>query len=280
MAPPTNRSAAFEPAPTPPDPAQLPLALMGGAYGNVSALRACIRDARARGAGTLAFLGDAIGCCGHSDETIDLVRSEFDVVVAGNHEQQAARGAETCACGYESEEDERISCLAFEYALESLDERNRRWLGTWPDRLRLTTPAGRILLCHGSPDRTNEFLYESELDDDRLARWLDAHEVSALACTHTGIPWTRRLGDGSVAVNCGAVGKPDHDGDPAVHYALIGGRKTERSAVIRRVEYDHRGWVRQLEDEGVDKVFLDPLRTGRWTCGVESLPPKERRRVV
>ena len=57
--------------------------------------------------------------------------------VAGNHEQQAASGAETCACGYDSEEDERISCMAFEYALESLSEANREWLGTWPDRDRL-----------------------------------------------------------------------------------------------------------------------------------------------
>ncbi len=31
----------------------------------------------------------------------------------------------------------------------------------------------------------------------------------------------RRLADGRFAVNCGVVGKPDHDGDPSVHYALI-----------------------------------------------------------
>lgn len=143
---------------------------MGGAYGNLPALRACLEDARIQRCETLAFIGDAIGCCGHSDETIALIREHFDVLVAGNHEQQAAAGAATCGCGYASEKDERISCRAFERALESLSEANRCWLGTWPDHLLLKTAFGRLLLCHGSPGRTNEFLYASELDDVRLTR--------------------------------------------------------------------------------------------------------------
>lgn len=256
------------------------IALMGGAYGNVPALEACIEDARAQGTDRLAFLGDAIGCCGHSDETIALIRSEFDVLVAGNHEQQAASGADTCACGYDSEEDERISCMAFEYALESLSEANREWLGTWPDRNRLETSAGDVLLCHGSPEQTNEFLYDSQVEDDRIAEWIEEYGCRAIACTHTGLPWVRRLYDGFLALNCGVTGKPDHDGDPAVHYALLETRSDHLEASIRSVYYEHEAWADQLEREGVEEVFVEPLRTGRWTCGVESLPREEKMRVA
>lgn len=160
--------------------------------------------------------------------------------------------------------------------LDSLSEANRQWVGTWLSTATVETEAGRVLLCHGSPDQTNEFLYASGLDDARLVRWLDDAWAEALVCTHTGLPWVRHLPDGRVAANCGAVGKPDHDGDPGVHYALLtcesgGGIGVE----IRRVSYDHAGWARRLHGEGVENVFVTPLETGIWTTGVASLPSAE-----
>jgi hypothetical protein len=49
------------------------LAAMGGAYGNLAALAACLDDAAAAGAEQRAFLGDAIGCCGHSAEVVAMI---------------------------------------------------------------------------------------------------------------------------------------------------------------------------------------------------------------
>lgn len=251
------------------------LALMGGAYGNVPALRACVERAELLGCDLLGFLGDATGCCGHSDEVLELIAGRFDVCIAGNHEQQAAAGAETCGCGYADPEDERLGCLAHQRAMSSLSEANRRWIGGWPDAAVLETPDGRVLLCHGSADRTNEFLYESRLDTGRVRGWLDAAGAVGMACTHTGLPWVRRVEGERLAVNCGVVGKPDHDGDPAVHFAVLEvGRRVE--AWIERVVYDAAGWAARLRAEGVDPVFIEPLVTGRWTTGVNSLPARER----
>ena len=213
------------------------IAAMGCAYGNLPALRACILDARHSGCDGLVFLGDASGCCGHSDETLAIIRQEFDVLVAGNHEQELANGSDHCGCGYTDPEDERLGCLAHQYALESASEDMRAWVAQWPDRVLLQTPHGNLLLCHGSPDQTNEFLYESEIDDERLAHWLDDNGTRGMMCTHTGLPWIRELSDGRFAINCGAVGKPDHDGDTAVHYAIIDMESGEHS--LRRVTYDH-----------------------------------------
>lgn len=247
-------------------------AAMGGVYGNVPALDACLADAQANGCDLRLFLGDAIGCCGHSDETVHRLRAQFEVAIAGNHEQQAAAGALTCGCGYASAEDERLSCLAFAYAMADLSSANRQWMGTLPDAAILQTSAGRILLCHGSPAQTNEFLYEATLDDERLNQWLDQFEAVAFICTHSGLPWVRPLEQGRLAINCGVVGKPDHDGDPAVHYALLDIHDSQLRATIQRVEYDHLSWANILEKEGVDPIFVEPLRTGWWTTGVASLP--------
>ena len=247
---------------------------MGGAYGNLAALAACLDDAAAAGADLRAFLGDAIGCCGHSEEVVAAVRAGFDVLVAGNHEQQAAAGALTCGCGYSSAEDEAISCEAFRLATEALGDGSRAWLGQWPERAIVELDGGRVLLCHGSPGHTSEFLYEHELDDLRLAAWLDHFDVRGFVCTHSGLPFIRRLRGGRFAVNCGAVGKADHDGDTAVHYAIVEPPQLE----IRRVVYDHDAWARRMEAAGIAPIFVEPVRTGVWTTGVASLPPSERHR--
>src|SRR5580692_12964484 len=85
------------------------LAVMGGAYGNLAALESCLADASTIGAGCKkAFIGDGIGCCGHSEEVMAMIRAGFDLFVAGNHEQQAVARSSSCGCGYSSHEDEKI----------------------------------------------------------------------------------------------------------------------------------------------------------------------------
>ncbi len=253
------------------------LAVMGGAYGNLAALDACLTDTSRTGAGLKAFIGDAIGCCGHSDQIVDMIRSGFDLFVAGNHEQQAVAGSKSCGCGYSSADDEKISCEAFELATEGLGDGSREWLSTWPNERIVELEGGSVLLCHGSPGYTSEFLYEAELDDLRLEAWLDRFGVRGFVCTHSGLPFVRRLADGRFAVNCGVVGKPDHDGDPAVHYALIDlPADGEPDLEIRRVSYDHEAWAHAMENAGIAPVFVEPVRTGLWTSGVASLPPAER----
>jgi arsenite methyltransferase len=254
------------------------IAFFGGVYGNVPGLSACLQHAAQQQSALNVFLGDATGCCGHSDKAIDLLVEQCDVFIAGNHEIQAAAGELMCGCGYESGEDEQLSCDAHAYAMHSLRADQQALIGTWPETGIVDTPHGRMLLCHGSPDRNNEFLYESQLDDARLEAWLDQHDCEVLACTHTGLPWVRYLPGGRVAFNAGVVGKPDHDGDTAVHYARLTWKRGHARVEIQRVQYDHTAWAAQLASEGVEEVYLSPLRTGWWTVGEASLPPVERAR--
>ncbi len=252
---------------------------MGGAYGNVPALEACLGHARARGCDAFAFLGDMTGCCGHSDEILALVRDNFPIIVAGNLEQQAHLGASDCACNYTDAADGRCSGAAHAYSLLSLNATNQAWLGTLPDLALVETRLGRLLLCHGSPAQTNEFLYESEVPDEQLIAWLEEADAVGMACTHTGLPWMLRVPGKRFALNCGVVGKPDHDADPAVHFAileLLPEIPLLERMQIERVEYDHSRWAHQIAHEGVEEIFVRPLVDGRWTVGLASLPQIER----
>jgi len=258
-------------------PAVTRLAVMGGSYGNVPALTACLAHAQQIGCDGFAFIGDATGCCGHSDETIQLIRNHFQFLVAGNYEQKAASNEEDCGCNYANDEDNLYGSIAHQWAMRTLSDANRAWLGTWPDLAILNTHGGKILLCHGSPTQTNEFLYESEIDESRFERWLDAFGASGFVCGHSGFPWIRSLGGQRFAMNCGVCGKPDHDHDAAVHYATVEWHPgSEPGLNLQRVEYDHLAWADQLDGEGVDDVFTIPVRNGVWTCGLQSMPATER----
>ncbi len=255
------------------------LALVGGAYGNVPALEACLAHACIAGCDAFAFLGDMTGCCGHSDEIIALVRANFSILVAGNLEQQAYAGETDCACNYTDAADGKCSGAAHAYSLRSLNAENQAWLGTLPEIALVETRMGRLLLCHGSPAQTNEFLYESTVEDANLENWLEESRAVGLICTHTGLPWTLPLRRDRFALNCGAIGKPDHDGDPAVHYAIVDLRddlRRRECLSIQRVSYDHVRWARQIAAEGVAEMFIRPLLDGKWTVGLASLPLAER----
>ncbi|MFS8082848.1 MAG: metallophosphoesterase family protein [Ginsengibacter sp.] len=251
------------------------IAAMGGAYGNLPALKACVADAKQNDCDGLFFLGDAIGFAGHSDETLEFIYANFDIFLAGNLESQAALGQASCACGYGAAEDEITGCRAFEWSLKSLSTQSIAKLSTLPMTSIVSTLAGKILLCHGSPDVQNEFLYESEIKDEQILNWLENYGVSGFICTHTGIPWIKKFADETFAINCGVTGKPDHDGDTSIHYAIVDCHNIFK-AEIRRVNYDFENLTKQLKAEGVEDIFIKPLKTGIWTCGVKSLPFDEQ----
>lgn len=249
-------------------------AVLGCAYGNRRALRACLADAVGMPA---VSCGDLLGFCGRSDLVCDLLRESFVAGIAGNHEREAAAGSDLCGCGFSDPVEERLSCLASAAQLDGLGADDQAMLAALPETLVVRGRGGSLLLAHGSPDRLNEFIFAQTLDRDRARRWLDAAGAEVLALAHSGLPWVVELGDGRLVVNCGSAGRPDHDGDPAVHYACV--RLLPRPEVeIRRVTYDHAAAAAELLAGGGDPRFANALTTGVWTWGAGALPPEERDR--
>jgi len=44
------------------------------------------------------------------------------------------------------------------------------------------------------------------------------------------------------------------------------------------VDYDHARLAGEMTDEGLPPHFVETIRTGWWTCCLESMPVKERSR--
>jgi len=253
--------------------------VFGGVYSNHHALQSLLETVdRDAGVDALVCLGD-LGAFGpHPDRSIALIREAGIPVVRGNYDDSIARGLEDCQCGYTDPRDNHFARISYEYTLSHTSDESRQWMRGFPGSLRFTVGGLRVLAFHGSPRRMNEFLWETATPTHFLSGLADAFDADLLIGTHTGLHWTRDLGDGRAYVNVGAVGRPANDGRPVGWYTVledVGGR-VERT--FHPLPYDHEALAREMEEEGLPGEFIETIRTGWWTTCLEVLPGKERAR--
>lgn len=255
-----------------------PVAVFGGIYNNWLALQAAVADARRRGAEAMYFLGDTGGFGPHPDRSVEGLRTLPVVSVAGNYDVSIGASAEDCACGYTDPRDNHFGQLAYDYTLANTSREHRDWLASLPTQRRIRLAGKELLLCHGSPRRVNEFLWESTSPVAFVDHLTETQAAHLVLCTHTGIHWERRLPDGRGVVNVGAIGRPANDGRLCVWYALLRPEGDRIRTELVPLAYDHERLAREMREEGLPPEFVETIETGWWTTCLEILPARERRR--
>jgi predicted phosphodiesterase len=253
------------------------IAVFGGIYNNYLALEAALGDVRGRGVDAVYCLGD-LGAFGpHPDRVYPLLRDHGVLTIQGNYDNSLANDRTDCQCGYTDPRDNHFARISYEYTYTHTSSDNRAWLRTLPEQRRITLGRYRLLLCHGSPRRMNEFLWESTTPTHFLSWLAREFETDIILGTHTGIKWHRDLGDGRHFVNVGVLGRPENDGQTRVGYTLLEARPDFRVEFVP-VVHDHERLAREMHDEGLPREFIETVQTGWWTTCLEILPSRERRR--
>jgi len=259
-------------------PERARIAVFGGIYSNYVALEAALSDARKRGAEAIYCLGD-LGAFGpYPDRVFPLLHEHRVQCIQGNYDNSIGTDLADCQCGYTDPRDNHFARLSYRYTYDNTSPANRRWLAALPPQIRLELNGCRLLLCHGSPRRTNEFLWESATSTHFLDHLADTFGADVILTTHTGIKWHRPLARGRHFINVGVLGRPENDGRPNVWYTLVDVAAGRVSAEFVPVDYDHRRLARDMEEERLPAEFIETILTGWWTTCLEVLPAKERRR--
>ncbi len=255
------------------------LAVCGGVYANPHALTSFVADAAARGADRLVCLGDLGGFGAECDAVWPLLLDHGIQCIAGNYDVAIGRGDVDCGCGYSDERDNHFAQLMYDYTLAHTSRDFAAWMALLPLEGRETIGGVDVHLVHGSPVEINDFLWES-LSDDELRMRLRAcngEPPDVLLCTHTGIPWTRRV-DGTLIVNVGAVGRPANDGRAESWYALVDVHHGRAEATLVPLAYDVAAQAAAMRAAGLPEPFVETIETGWWTTCLEVVPPPERAR--
>jgi predicted phosphodiesterase len=258
-------------------PERTRIAVFGGIYNNYLALEAALGDVRRRGVDAVYCLGD-LGAFGpHPDRVFPLLHDHGVQCIQGNYDNSVGNDLADCQCGYTDPRDNHFAQISYDYTFTHTSPANRAWLRELPPQRRPELGRHRLLLCHGSPRRTNEFLWESTTPTHFLDFLADAHQADAILATHTGIKWHRRLSGGRHFVNVGVLGRPENDGRPNVWYTILAAQP-ELTVEFVPVEYDHARLAREMRAEKLPEEFVATVLTGWWTTCLEILPARERRR--
>jgi predicted phosphodiesterase len=253
------------------------IAVFGGVYSNYLALAATLEDAQRRGAEAVFCLGD-LGAFGpHPDRVFPLLREAGVLTIQGNYDESLALGKEDCGCGYTDPRDNFFARISYAYTFRKTSQENKRWLGTLPRARRIRLGSLGLLLCHGSPGKINEFLWESTTPNGLLAKFLRDYQTDVILCTHTGIKWHRALAEGRHLVNVEAIGRPENDEATNVWYTILTAEDDLQVEFVP-VRYDSERLAREMEHEALPAEFVQTIRTGWWTTCLEILPAKERAR--
>jgi pyruvate-formate lyase-activating enzyme/predicted phosphodiesterase len=250
------------------------IAAFGGPYANPYALRAMLADARERGCERVFCLGD-LGRFGAECDAIWPLLEGVECI-AGNYDVAIGRGDEDCGCGYSDERDNHYAQLMYDHTRAATSPAFAAWMRELPLERRVAIGGVDVHMVHGSPLALNDFLWES-LGDEELRLRLAASGADVLLCTHTGIPWQRRI-DGTLVVNVGAVGRPGNDGRRATWYAVLDLHEGEARAELVPVAYDWRAQAASMRVAGLPEAFVETIETGSWTTCLEVVPPRERAR--
>ncbi len=260
---------------TTPEPTRI--AVFGGIYSNYLALEAALRDARSRGVEACYCLGD-LGAFGPYPDRVFPLLQEFQVgCIQGNYDHSIGNELTDCQCGYTDPRDNHFARISYEYTFRNTSPANRAWMKQLPAQRRLGLGHYRLLLCHGSPRRTNEFLWESTTSTHFLEHLTEAYAADVILGTHTGIKWHRPLAKDRHFVNVGVLGRPENDGQTCVWYTILETNPTLRVEFVP-VEYDFRQLAHDMRAEKLPEEFVETVLTGWWTTCLEILPAKERRR--
>ncbi|MGH9675614.1 MAG: metallophosphoesterase family protein [Candidatus Acidiferrum sp.] len=255
------------------------IAVFGGVYNNYLALESALADIAKRDVSGIYCLGD-LGAFGpYPDRVFPLLREHGVQSIQGNYDNSVGNGLPDCQCGYTDPRDNHFARLSYAYTLANTSIPNRAWMRELPAQRRIQLGRYRLLLCHGSPRRMNEFLWESTCSNHFLEYLCHAHQADVIVATHTGIKWHRRLSGDRHFVNAGVLGRPEHDGKLNVWYTLLDA-SNELQVEFVPVDYDHARLASEMRQEGLPEEFAQTILTGWWTTCLEVLPAKERKRMA
>lgn len=253
-----------------------PLLCFGGPYSNLEATCAMRAEATRLGiaADRVICTGDIVAYCANPYETATEIRDWGCHVIKGNCEEQLARRANDCGCGFDDGSScDLLSRAWYGYADAIITDDLRSWMQGLPETLVFELAGRTIRIIHGGVSQTNRFIFPSTPAVEKSAE-LGAANADVVIAGHSGIPFIEPIGQ-RIWFNPGVIGIPANDGTPDGWFGLITPEANARLCfALKRLPYDASGAATALNASGYAPPYAEALISGRWPAG-DVLPSEE-----
>jgi predicted phosphodiesterase len=253
-----------------------PVLMFGGPYSNIQATEALFDQARRLGIAPdqMVCTGDIVAYGADPQACVDLIRGHRVATVMGNCEEQLARNAPDCGCGFAAGSAcDRLSAGWFGYANARVDAAAKRWMAGLPRRIDLAIGGRRLAIVHGAPSRINRFVFGSD-PEAMLADEIALTGVDGVIAGHCGLGFTRMVG-GKLWHNAGAVGLPANDGTPRGWFSVLTPHGDGFSITPMPLAFDHGAAAFAMRAAGLAEDYAGAIETGVWP-NFDILPLAER----
>ena len=239
------------------------IAIFSDVHANLPAMQVVRDHIESQGYDAVYCLGDLGGYAAHPNEVQHIVMEMGCPTILGNYDEGVGFELDNCGCHYVKPFDIEMSERSFFWTRDNTGQEEKAWLRTLPREFRFEVEGLRVLLCHGSPRSTTEYLVENR-SAGFLAQFTpggsdDAH-ADLIVFGHTHVPFHRTV-NGVHFVNSGSVGRPK-DGDPRAGYVVLTLESGSVSMEVVRLEYDVESACRSLVEAGLPEYFAEYLRHG------------------
>ncbi len=239
------------------DEAKKVIALVGDVHANLPALEAVLEDASNRGISEIWNAGDLTGYGAFPDEVVGNLRKENARSVLGNYDLKVLKVKEKEKKVERKKEEPSEDWNAIKWTYDNLSKKNRKYLKSLPEELRLEAGGKRILLTHRSPLPDGEQI-GPETPEEKLREFAHLADADVIIFGHSHSPFSR-LVDDVWFINPGGTGKQD-DGDPRASYAILQINPFEMNNY--RVAYDLEKAASAIRENGLPEIFAQMILYG------------------
>lgn len=254
------------------------IAVISDIHGNLSALKACLKDIAKANPDEIVCLGDIVAKGFHNHECIELIRKNCSTVLTGNCDEYFSRDLS-------SFENEREIRLVSEYQ-KTMSEEDCLYLASLPFSYECRLSGRLIRMFHAGPDSVNNYtsntLYASA--DQKYSMFLPSDKTESQKTAdvvifgHVHEQMLNRLYNrtlvcaGSVGNAFDLIRNPAKDGPVSntvnAQYVLISGEKNSEEGVFnisfQSVPYDVSEELAGMKDFFEYDEFAFELLEGRY----------------
>ncbi len=239
-------------------------ALISDIHANLEALEAVLKDIATQRVDSINCLGDIIGYGSDPIPCLELVKSNCDVILMGNHEH--------AALGHLDQEHlNPVAQVSLAWTQEQLNDRAFSIIA----ECGMDAVIGNARFVHASPYKPGEWHYILAAAEADIAFRSFTEHICFVGHTHLPMIFVevengthrRKVGhdfepdeESRYIVNIGSVGQP-RDNDPRSCYVIYDMDTME--VRYRRVEYDIQRTQKKMQQAQLPTMLIDRLMAGR-----------------